>query len=90
MAGHPDQPHLLEASHAFPCPVDQNHQPGNPRTVRAERMADGDIAVALQQQMSSPCVEGKFERRAQRMQFGFVVAAGTTHRCRCFGTDAGG
>jgi hypothetical protein len=40
--------------------------------------------------MSSPCVEGKFERRAQRMQFGFVVAAGTTHRCRCFGTDAGG
>ncbi len=76
MARNPEQLNFVEASQTITRAFDQDLKPGDPGTVRSSHIAQGHVAVAVQQQMPGAGIEGHVECDAQRMQFGFVVAAG--------------
>ena len=76
MARNPDQLHVLEAAQRFARVGDKTLQARNLRAFRSAHIAQRDIAVAAQHQSSRSGFRSHFERRAQGMQLGLVIAAG--------------
>jgi len=88
MTGNPNQQDILKTPDSLAGLFDQDDQPGNLRTLRTSHVAHGDIAVPVQLQPPGTRLERDFQRQAECMQLGFVVAAGTADQGGFFRADA--
>ncbi len=82
MARHPQHLHFVKTRQRVLGVGDQWQQAGDDGALAAGDLADGDAAVASQQQSARTCRAGQNQGGMQGTQLGLVVAATDAGGCR--------